>query len=75
METVMTLDEIGKQFGVTRERIRQIEKRALAKIAQRLEHSQLTLEDLITYEQHKQMPLAQTQTPASLDRDYYERFY
>ena len=28
-EEPMTLDEIGKQFGVTRERIRQIEKKAL----------------------------------------------
>lgn len=25
----MTLDEIGKRFGITRERIRQIEKKAL----------------------------------------------
>ena len=28
----MTLEEIGKQFNVTRERIRQIEARALAKM-------------------------------------------
>lgn len=28
----VTLDEIGKHFGVTRERIRQIEERALLKI-------------------------------------------
>jgi len=27
-----TLDEIGKSFGLTRERIRQIEKRALQKM-------------------------------------------
>ncbi len=32
-EKVFTLDEIGLRFGVTRERIRQIEKGALAKIA------------------------------------------
>jgi RNA polymerase primary sigma factor len=31
--TVHTLDEIGSKFGVTRERIRQIEKSALKKIA------------------------------------------
>ncbi|MEX0998448.1 MAG: sigma-70 family RNA polymerase sigma factor [Thermodesulfobacteriota bacterium] len=31
--TVHTLDEIGNKFGVTRERIRQIEKSALKKIA------------------------------------------
>ena len=31
--TVHTLDEIGTKFGVTRERIRQIEKSALKKIA------------------------------------------
>ena len=28
----MTLEEIGKKYGVTRERIRQIEKKALEKI-------------------------------------------
>jgi len=32
-KTVYTLDEIGSKFGVTRERIRQIEKSALEKIA------------------------------------------
>lgn len=33
----MTLDEIGKRFGVTRERIRQIEKRALDALRERVE--------------------------------------
>ena len=33
MDRVFTLDEIGSKFGVTRERIRQIEKAALEKIA------------------------------------------
>jgi RNA polymerase primary sigma factor len=32
-ETSLTLDEIGKEFNVSRERIRQIEKEALKKIA------------------------------------------
>ena len=32
-EKVYTLDEIGNKFGVTRERIRQIEKAALEKIS------------------------------------------
>ncbi len=31
--TTHTLDEIGQKFGVSRERIRQIEKEALGKIA------------------------------------------
>jgi RNA polymerase nonessential primary-like sigma factor len=31
-ESPMTLDQIGRQFGVTRERIRQLEKRAMAKL-------------------------------------------
>jgi RNA polymerase primary sigma factor len=32
-----TLDEIGQRFGLTRERVRQIEKRALAELAKRLQ--------------------------------------
>jgi RNA polymerase primary sigma factor len=32
-ETTYTLDEIGRKFNLTRERIRQIEKRALEKLA------------------------------------------
>jgi RNA polymerase primary sigma factor len=32
-ETIYTLEEIGRKFGLTRERIRQIEKRALKKLA------------------------------------------
>ena len=32
INTTYTLSEIGKEFGVTRERIRQIEKQALNKI-------------------------------------------
>jgi len=31
-ETTYTLDEIGRYFNLTRERIRQIEKRALEKL-------------------------------------------
>ena len=33
MESTYTLDEIGKKFDLTRERIRQIEKKALEKLA------------------------------------------
>lgn len=33
----MTLDEVGKKYGVTRERIRQIEERALEKIRAKME--------------------------------------
>lgn len=33
----MTLEEIGKSFGVTRERIRQIENTALKKLVEKLE--------------------------------------
>ncbi len=32
-ETAYTLDEIGREFGVTRERIRQLENEALKKLA------------------------------------------
>jgi len=30
--TSLTLEEIGKRFGVTKERVRQIERRALARL-------------------------------------------
>lgn len=42
----MTLDQIGQQFGVTKERIRQIERRALSKIraSLRQEHVQFVRE-------------------------------
>ena len=34
-EGPLTLREIGEQFGITRERVRQIESRALRKLADR----------------------------------------
>ena len=34
MKSPQTLDEVGKQFSVTRERIRQIEAKVLRKLAQ-----------------------------------------
>lgn len=43
----MTLEECGEVMGVTRERIRQVEKKALAKLRAALEAEGLTLEDLI----------------------------
>ncbi len=46
MNTDHTLEEVGRQLGVTRERIRQIEVRALHKLrrASRLEHLRILLE-------------------------------
>ena len=43
----MTLDEIAKHFGLTRERIRQIEAKALRKVRNRLRARGLTLRDFI----------------------------
>jgi RNA polymerase sigma factor (sigma-70 family) len=42
----MTLDQIGQLFGVTKERVRQIERRALSKIRSALgsEHAELARE-------------------------------
>lgn len=42
----MTLAEVGKVFNVTRERIRQVEKRALEKIRKKLARMNLEKEDL-----------------------------
>ena len=35
----MTLEQIGKIFGITRERIRQIEAKALKKLKKRMSHT------------------------------------
>ncbi len=43
----MTLDEIGKVLGISRERVRQIEKSALAKIRKRLERVGKTVDDFL----------------------------
>ena len=43
---ILTLEEIGKIFGVTRERIRQIEAKALAKIRYEMKKEDFTLEDI-----------------------------
>lgn len=43
----MTLEEIADMMGITRERVRQIEKRALQKLRRKLNSYGLTLDDLI----------------------------
>ena len=43
----MTLDEVGRELGVSRERIRQLENRALAKAKKILERRGYTLQDLL----------------------------
>ena len=46
-ETIKTLDEIAKQYGVSRERIRQIEKRAIAKLRKYVRmHTKLNVNNL-----------------------------
>lgn len=42
----MTLEEIGKHFGMTRERIRQIEERALRKLRTKFMVHNIKLEDI-----------------------------
>lgn len=42
-----TLEEVGASLGVTRERARQIEKKALKKLKARLKRQGLKLEDLL----------------------------
>jgi RNA polymerase sigma factor (sigma-70 family) len=46
-EGVYTLKEIGDLYGLTRERIRQIENRAIEKIKKKVKHLGLKMEDLI----------------------------
>lgn len=45
-ETPMTLEEVGRELGLTRERIRQIEHRALRKLRVVLIKNQIALEDI-----------------------------
>lgn len=45
--TPMTLEEVGQEFGLTRERIRQIETRALRRIRWHQEHKKSTLVDFL----------------------------
>jgi RNA polymerase primary sigma factor len=40
-EQAMTLEEVGRRFGVTRERVRQIETRTLRRLAAQGEHADL----------------------------------
>ncbi|QIZ08507.1 sigma-70 family RNA polymerase sigma factor [Priestia megaterium] len=42
-----TLEDVGKVFGVTRERIRQIEAKTIAKLRKKLLNKQLSFKDLI----------------------------
>lgn len=43
----MTLEEIADMMGITRERVRQIEKKALQKLRRKLNSYGLTLNDLV----------------------------
>lgn len=46
-QPVMTLAEIGKAMGITPERVRQLEKRALVKLRRGLTKRGYTREDII----------------------------
>lgn len=48
----MTLDQVAQEFGVSRERIRQIENRALAKARVILGRRGYTLQDLLGGDHH-----------------------
>ena len=46
-ETPRTLDSIGKQFGITRERVRQIEKQAIGKLRNLTRNRDMELVDML----------------------------
>lgn len=46
-ETPRTLDSIGKQFGITRERVRQIEKQAIGKLRNLTKRREMELVDML----------------------------
>lgn len=48
----MTLDEIGRELGISRERVRQLEKRALTKAQALLQKRGFTLQDLLVESRH-----------------------
>ena len=48
----MTLNEIGRELGITRERARQLESRALAKARVILRRRGYTLQDLLGEDPH-----------------------
>ncbi len=43
----LTLEEVGRQLGISHERVRQLENRALAKAKEILEKRGFTLQDLL----------------------------
>lgn len=45
-DTPMTLEEIGQYFGMTRERVRQIEKKVLRKLRIKFMSKNITVEDI-----------------------------
>lgn len=45
-DTPMTLEEVGREVGLTRERVRQIEQRALRKLRIMLVKNEITQEDI-----------------------------
>ncbi|MBI1910456.1 MAG: sigma-70 family RNA polymerase sigma factor [Deltaproteobacteria bacterium] len=46
-EGPMTLEEVGKRFGITRERVRQIEARAITKLKKIVEETELSFSDVV----------------------------
>src|SRR4029078_1926599 len=69
MNTDHTLEEVGKQFDVTRERIRQIEAKALRKLRHPSRSEQLRsflIEDRLRRQEQSMTPSAAEARPAAL---------
>jgi DNA-binding CsgD family transcriptional regulator len=73
MSTDHTLEEVGKQFDVTRERIRQIEAKALRKLKPQRQTAQLHRHDVKLRDSHQLSCIQQKSPSSTCLRGFFDR--